>query len=107
MQIDPLYLLLPATIMCSYAFRLPVGTPPNALITQYGKMQAKHLVVGGCIPAIYGLLAVVITCSTWGLYVYEIDLDAGLPSWVSQQNDSQSDNNFLTDFYQDDENVIF
>lgn len=69
--------------MCSYAFRLPVGTPPNALITLHGEMPVKYLIVGGCVPSIYGLITVIISSATWGVFVYKIDLNAGLPPWAN------------------------
>jgi len=42
---NPLYLMIPATIHCSYAFMLPVGTPPNAIVLEAGKIEPSHLVI--------------------------------------------------------------
>lgn len=86
MEINPLYLMIPTAVMCSYSFRLPAATPPNAIITMVGKMPVKHLMIGGCIPAIYSLIVVLIMFPTWGCYVYEIDLDAPMPDWARSFN---------------------
>ena len=32
LELNPLYLMLPATITCCYAFMLPVSCPPNAIV---------------------------------------------------------------------------
>ena len=31
-KMNPLYLMIPAAVTCSYAFMLPVATPPNAIV---------------------------------------------------------------------------
>lgn len=43
-KVHPLYLMLPATIMCSMAFHMPVGTPPNAIAAEYINIQIKDMV---------------------------------------------------------------
>uniref|UniRef100_H2Y7R6 Citrate transporter-like domain-containing protein n=1 Tax=Ciona savignyi TaxID=51511 RepID=H2Y7R6_CIOSA len=42
--IHPLYIAIPATISCSFAFSLPVATPPNAIAFSYGGLKVKDLV---------------------------------------------------------------
>ena len=46
---DPLYIMLPAAIASSFAFMLPVATPPNAVIFSYGYIRVidmvRHIVV--------------------------------------------------------------
>ena len=44
---SPLLLMIPGTISCSYAFMLPVATPPNAVIFAYG-----HFTVGPSVLAL-------------------------------------------------------
>ena len=44
LQIHPLYLLLPVTLSCSYAFMLPVATPPNAIVYSASGMSTSEMV---------------------------------------------------------------
>ena len=44
MEINPLSLMLPAAVTCSYAFMLPVATPPNAIVFAAAKMRPADMV---------------------------------------------------------------
>lgn len=44
-QIHPLLLMYPAALMCSMAFHMPVGTPPNAIAAEYTNIAMKDMVV--------------------------------------------------------------
>ncbi|KYQ59712.1 Protein I'm not dead yet [Trachymyrmex zeteki] len=79
MEIHPMYLMIPATLMCSFSFRLPVGTPPNAIVTIAGHIPTSWLIAGGCAPAIYSLIVEVIFFPTWGVFVYGIK---DFPAWA-------------------------
>ncbi|XP_076397359.1 protein I'm not dead yet [Megachile rotundata] len=87
MEIHPLYLMVPAAIMCSYSFRLPVGTPPNAIVTIVGKIPTKWLMIGGCGPAIYGLIVQGIFFIVWGTYIFGI---SDFPAWASHAHASEA-----------------
>ena len=43
-KVHPWYLMLPAAISCSFAFMLPVATPPNAIIFGGGHLKVKDMV---------------------------------------------------------------
>ncbi|XP_058800705.1 protein I'm not dead yet-like [Phymastichus coffea] len=81
-KLNPLYVMIPSTMICSYAFRLPVGTPPNAIVTVAGHLSTKSLIVAGCGPALYSFVVVVVMFSTWGVYTYKIE---GFPDWAMNE----------------------
>lgn len=41
---NPLYFMIPATVSASYAFMLPVATPPNAMAFSYGYLKVHNMV---------------------------------------------------------------
>ncbi|XP_076756398.1 protein I'm not dead yet [Xylocopa sonorina] len=85
MEMHPLYLMYPAAIMCSYSFRLPVGTPPNAIVTVVGRIPTKWLMFGGCAPAIYSVLVQMIFFVTWGVHVWGL---YEFPEWAKHAETS-------------------
>ena len=46
-QINPMILVLPATIAASYGFMMPVGTPPNAMVFSTGFVPHKDMMKAG------------------------------------------------------------
>ena len=49
LRVHPLYLMIPATVGCSYAFMLPVSTPPNSIAFASGHLLVKDMVsLGVC-----------------------------------------------------------
>jgi solute carrier family 13 (sodium-dependent dicarboxylate transporter), member 2/3/5 len=60
MQLNPIWLMLPATLSASCAFMLPVATPPNAIIFGTGKLQVIDMVKCGFILNLIGIAVIVI-----------------------------------------------
>ena len=47
LHINPMILVLPATIAASYGFMLPAGTPPNAMVFSSGYVPQRDMIKAG------------------------------------------------------------
>ena len=53
-NIEPMLLMIPATISASMAFMMPVATPPNAIVFGSGKLHVKDMARAGIILNLIG-----------------------------------------------------
>jgi sodium-dependent dicarboxylate transporter 2/3/5 len=58
MQVDPLWLAMPAALACSWGFMMPAGTPPNAIAYATGQVSVPRMVRAGFWVDLLGLLAI-------------------------------------------------
>jgi sodium-dependent dicarboxylate transporter 2/3/5 len=80
-KINPLLLMLPATISCSMAFMLPVATPPNAIVFGTNRLSISQMATTGLILNLIGV--VVITVMTYLLGAPVFDIQSGIfPDWA-------------------------
>ncbi|MEZ6244022.1 MAG: DASS family sodium-coupled anion symporter [Phycisphaerales bacterium] len=61
----PLALLMPAAIAASFAFMLPVATPPNAIVFSSGRVSVAQMARAGLALNLVGI--VLVTLATWAL----------------------------------------
>ncbi|GLH00222.1 Protein I'm not dead yet [Gryllus bimaculatus] len=102
-KINPTYLMIPATVCCSFAFMLPVGTPANAIIAGYANIRTTDMVrvketsslvfffsnsvfvswqlmITGILPTLITLTIIVAAFPTYGAFIYP-DLTE-FPDWA-------------------------
>ncbi|MDF3127292.1 DASS family sodium-coupled anion symporter [Rheinheimera sp. 1928-s] len=58
MELSPLYLVVPAALAASFAFMMPVATPPNAIVFASGKLQIKDMVRAGLVLNLIGIVTI-------------------------------------------------
>uniref|UniRef100_A0A3Q2YTQ0 Solute carrier family 13 member 3 n=1 Tax=Hippocampus comes TaxID=109280 RepID=A0A3Q2YTQ0_HIPCM len=84
-SVNPLYFMIPATIGSSYAFMLPVSTPPNSIAFASGHLMVKDMVKTGFVMNILGLLSIMLAINTWGMAMFNLDT---YPDWAHPLNQS-------------------
>ncbi|XP_077643739.1 Na(+)/citrate cotransporter isoform X1 [Lonchura striata] len=79
-KIHPLYIMLPATLSASFAFMLPVATPPNAIVFSYGHIHVLDMVKAGIVMNMIAVCCVTLAINTWGRPMFELDT---FPAWAN------------------------
>ncbi|XP_075920414.1 Na(+)/citrate cotransporter-like [Petromyzon marinus] len=80
MGIHPLYLMAPCTLCTSFAFMLPVATPPNAIVFSYGHLHVVDMIKSGLGVNLIGVATVTLAINTWGRAMFSLDT---FPSWAN------------------------
>lgn len=81
MQINPLLLMIPATVSASCAFMMPVATPPNAIIFGSGRIRIGEMARAGIVINLIGVLVISLIFHLVGTSIFSIDLN-GFPEWA-------------------------
>ena len=63
--IDATLIMMMATVCASYAFMLPIATPPNAIAMSSGVVSIKTMATYGIIFNILGITLIVTVASTF------------------------------------------
>nr|XP_057936410.1 Na(+)/citrate cotransporter [Doryrhamphus excisus] len=77
---NPLYVMVPCTLSASFAFMLPVATPPNAIVFSYGYLKVSDMARTGIVMNIIGILCITLAINTWGRAMFHLD---SLPTWAN------------------------
>lgn len=83
-QLNPLFLMIPATLSCSFAFMLPVATPPNAIVFGTNRIEIKEMVRVGIWLNLIGMILVTLMVILLGRFILGIDLTQ-FPDWALTQ----------------------
>lgn len=81
LEINPLVVMVPATISASFAFMLPVATPPNAIVFSGGKIKSSQMASTGLALNIIGAAVIAAMFSLIGDFAFGADLGT-FPDWA-------------------------
>ena len=62
--VNPMYLSLPVTLAASYAFMMPISTPPNAIVFSSGMIKIKDMIRAGFFLNIIAILILALLSKT-------------------------------------------
>ncbi|XP_035288792.1 solute carrier family 13 member 5-like [Anguilla anguilla] len=79
-EVNPLYVMVPCTLSASFAFMLPVATPPNAIVFSYGYLKVSDMAKTGVVMNIIGILCITLAINSWGKIMFNLD---SFPSWAN------------------------
>ena len=80
-NLNPLYLVVPATLACSLAFTLPVGTGPNSLAFMYGRITIGDMMKCGITMNLLGFAMIWISSNYYMPIIF--DTNNNSPEWVN------------------------
>ncbi len=72
LEADPLLLLIATTVAASYAFMLPVGTPPNAIAFGTGLIKQREMMRAGLVLNLLGVVLIPLAIYTLGVWALGI-----------------------------------
>ncbi len=81
LKIDPLFLMIPATISASMAFMLPVATPPNAIVFSSNKITVAQMAKTGFVLNIIATILIALFTYYYAPVIFHIHLDS-FPAWA-------------------------
>ncbi len=64
LNINPMYLTMPVTLAASYAFMMPISTPPNAIVFSSGMVRIKDMMRAGIFLNLIAIILLVILSQT-------------------------------------------
>ncbi len=79
---NPLMLMVPATLSASCAFMMPVATPPNAIVFGSDRLSVGEMARAGIILNLVGALVIATLTLTLGAMVFDIQ-SGTMPDWVT------------------------
>ncbi|XP_068587717.1 Na(+)/citrate cotransporter-like isoform X3 [Cebidichthys violaceus] len=77
---NPLYVMIPCTLSASFAFMLPVATPPNAIVFSYGFLKVSDMARTGAVMNVIGIGCITLAINSWGHVIFGLD---SFPSWAN------------------------
>ncbi|CAG0892972.1 unnamed protein product [Darwinula stevensoni] len=86
-KVHPLYLMLPSAVACSYAFMLPVATPPNAIVFEAGRMKTRNMIQTGFAMNVICVSVINLMINTLGDHLFDF---SRYPDWAESGSSSVS-----------------
>lgn len=71
LRIHPIYLTMASAVTASYAFMLPISSPPNAIIFATGELRMREMLVNGLFLNIVCNMVLYFFILTYGEFIFK------------------------------------
>ncbi|XP_041347668.1 solute carrier family 13 member 5-like isoform X2 [Gigantopelta aegis] len=71
-NINPLYLMMATSMATSFAFMLPVATPPNAIVFSNGHLRIVDMALCGIVMNVIAVCCLTLCINTWAYSIYDL-----------------------------------
>jgi sodium-dependent dicarboxylate transporter 2/3/5 len=82
-KINPFITMIPATFGVSFAFMLPVGTPPNAIVFGSGRLRIIDMAKAGFIMNLIGIVIITAASLIFLPWIWGVDFGV-FPAWAAK-----------------------
>lgn len=83
MCINPVYLTLPAGVVSSYAFALPVATAPNAIVFGHSTMTTADMMKAGFVMNMICVITLCLAINTYAVPLFGLHT---FPDWAAEKH---------------------
>jgi sodium-dependent dicarboxylate transporter 2/3/5 len=80
LKINPLYMMLPPTLVCSFAYMLPVSTPPNAIAFGPSGMRTVDMMKVGFVMNLVSISLTFLAIYSYGMVMFSLN---EFPDWAT------------------------
>ncbi|XP_061188842.1 solute carrier family 13 member 2-like [Saccostrea echinata] len=71
--LNPIYLMMAAAVACSFAFMLPVATPPSAIVFSHGFLTIPDMASAGLMMNVISVFVLTVGINSWGKLLFDFD----------------------------------
>ncbi|KAL3258951.1 hypothetical protein MRX96_016619 [Rhipicephalus microplus] len=83
LHMNPLMIIVPVALSCSYAFMLPVGTPANAIVSSHANIFPAEMILPGLVVKCICICIMLVSINTIGIVIFDLN---NFPAWAGDMD---------------------
>lgn len=83
LHMNPLMIIVPVALSCSYAFMLPVGTPANAIVSSHANIFPAEMILPGLVVKCICICIMLVSINTIGIVIFDLN---SFPAWAEDMD---------------------
>lgn len=83
LHMNPLMIIVPVALSCSYAFMLPVGTPANAIVSSHANIFPVEMILPGLVVKCICICIMLVSINTIGIVIFDLN---NFPAWAEDMD---------------------